>query len=392
MLRPFVPLWLVALGLATGCGEGPADPAPPPSDALAYVVDQGLRRATLESQLVSTANAYAFERLRSYALDDGWDALPIEPLADIPAWPDTQVPPEESEFLALGRRAFFEYPARVGAEFAPGLAPGMDMPHAREAEDGTGRAVITCATCHAGPAGGPDAIGAPNTALNIGAIYAQAFDAPDSPELSSWGPGRMDVTADTADDPVRIIDLRPLRHQRLLQAAGAIRQRHPTDLAIRLETLLITASGRRTRPARATIAALAWWLHTLSPPAPQAPPPKVFQERCARCHDPATGYASSDPIPAADVATDPTAAWSPGRGTGGYKAPSLIGVTQRSPLLHDASIPTLDALLDPARTRGGHTFTAALAPAQLTHLKTFLTSLTSRTSRTSATPGQLPTL
>ncbi len=364
---------LVACGGAPGA-PAPSEPVPPL--ALRYIEDSGFRRATMESQLVSTANAYAFERRRSYALADGWDRLPLEPLAPADLWPDSQAPPDLSALLDLGRRAFFDYPARVGKEFAPGI--GQGIPYAKMAADGSGRAVITCATCHVSPAG---VVLAPNTALDIGALYVEAFEAaPGSnayDQLLSWGPGRMDVTADTADDPVRFADLRPVAHQRLLQSAGAIRQRTPVDLAIRLETLLIGSSGRRTRPPRATMAALAWWLHSASAPAPTPPPapPPSFAERCARCHDPAAGYASADPIPSDDVGTDPAAAWSPGRGTGGYKAPSLVAVGDRSPLLHDASIPDLATLLDPAREQGGHTFTEGLSEAAVADLMEFLGGL-----------------
>lgn len=365
----FVPL---ALLLAVGCGAG--EPAPlqdTPAAAKRYVEDGAFRRATLESQLVVTTNAYAFERLREYGRPS-WDALPIEPLAQGGDWPDMQAPSGLPALLTLGRRAFFEYPARVGAEFGPGLDRGM--PNAWRAPDGSGRAVITCATCHTGPDG---VVGAPNTALDIGAIYAEAFGTPDEPTLLRWGPGRMDVTSDTADDPVRIADVRQVRHQRLLQSAGAVRQRSPVDLAIRLETLLITASGRRTRPPRATMAALAWWLHTLGSAANEDAAPAVFVDRCGRCHDPGGAYASALPIPVQDVGTAAAAAWSPGRGTGGYKAPSLIGVAERRPLFHDASQPGLDAVLDPDRSAGGHLFTAGLTGEEVAQLRAFL-SATSR--------------
>jgi hypothetical protein len=37
------------------------------------------------------------------------------------------------------------------------------------------------------------------------------------------------------------------------------------------------------------------------------------------------------------------------RGTGTYRVPSLHGVGTRGPLLHDGTVPDLDAMFDPAR-------------------------------------------
>jgi hypothetical protein len=185
----------------------------------------------------------------------------------------------------------------------------------------------------------------------------------------------MDVTADTADDPVRFADLRPVASQPLLQAAGAVRHRTPSDLAIRLDTLIIGASGRRTRPALATIVALAWWLDLRSAVDDVDGTDAAFDSRCARCHQPAHGYASPEPIPVEEVGTDDAAAWSPGRGTGGYKAPSLRRLAGRTPLLHDASVPDLETLLDPARRQGGHTFTGGLSVEEVDVLIDFLRTL-----------------
>ncbi|HEY4102524.1 MAG TPA: hypothetical protein VGM44_01490, partial [Polyangiaceae bacterium] len=38
------------------------------------------------------------------------------------------------------------------------------------------------------------------------------------------------------------------------------------------------------------------------------------------------------------------------RGTGTYRVPSLRGVSTRGPLLHDGTVPSLDAMFDPGRT------------------------------------------
>jgi hypothetical protein len=49
------------------------------------------------------------------------------------------------------------------------------------------------------------------------------------------------------------------------------------------------------------------------------------------------------------VGTDPTLGMSADRGTGYYRMPSLHGVGSRGPLLHDGTVPSLDAMFDPAR-------------------------------------------
>jgi hypothetical protein len=51
----------------------------------------------------------------------------------------------------------------------------------------------------------------------------------------------------------------------------------------------------------------------------------------------------------AAIGTDPTFGSSRDRGTGACRVPSLRGVGSRGPLLHDASVPSAAALLDPAR-------------------------------------------
>jgi hypothetical protein len=54
--------------------------------------------------------------------------------------------------------------------------------------------------------------------------------------------------------------------------------------------------------------------------------------------------------------------------------PSLRGLGSRTPLLHDASILTLGAFLDPARA-GGHPFGLDLDDASRATLLTYLSTL-----------------
>ena len=65
------------------------------------------------------------------------------------------------------------------------------------------RSGYSCALCHGGSRPGPA-----NAALDYGRLYADAFpDHPEATRWRSWGPGRVDVTDDGIDDPLRIPDL-----------------------------------------------------------------------------------------------------------------------------------------------------------------------------------------
>lgn len=97
----------------------------------------------------------------------------------------------------------------------------------------------------------------------------------------------------------------------------------------------------------------------------------VFQGACASCHAP-LGPRFGAVIPIAEIGTDPgrVAAWtsdvatafnqygsghawkfSHSRGATGYVAGSLEGVWLRAPYLHNGSVPSLDALLQPSTSR-----------------------------------------
>jgi hypothetical protein len=73
----------------------------------------------------------------------------------------------------------------------------------------------------------------------------------------------------------------------------------------------------------------------------------VFSRDCAGCHLPPAFTGA--PVPLAVIGTDPMLGLSPSRGTGTYRVPSLHGVGSRGPLLHDGTIPSIEALLDPSR-------------------------------------------
>jgi hypothetical protein len=184
--------------------------------------------------------------------------------------------------------------------------------------------------------------------------------------LSAWGPGRLDVSTSEGSEPVRIPDLRPTRFQRQLQADATVAQRDLIALAIRIETLIITAHEGTIRPPREVALALAAFVWSLSdslPAAAQGPETErgsaAFERSCAGCHRP-PGF-TGPPIRIEVVGTDPVHGRSPERGTGSYEVPSLRGVGDRGLLLHDGEVGSLDALLDPARHgsptgEGGHRF------------------------------------
>ena len=73
----------------------------------------------------------------------------------------------------------------------------------------------------------------------------------------------------------------------------------------------------------------------------------VFEASCAECHA-APGFTGA-PVALSAIGTDPTLGRSADRGTGTYRVPSLRGVGSRGPLLHDGTLPSIAALLDPAR-------------------------------------------
>nr|MDQ3032804.1 cytochrome c [Myxococcota bacterium] len=197
----------------------------------------------------------------------------------------------------------------------------------------------------------------------------------------SWGPGRADVIEDVADTPIAIPDLWGLRHQRLLTQAGTLRHESPLALAIRQETQYVQANHHRTRPPRELMWALSLYLYSLEPPPARAfegaPRDRergaaIFANACGRCHSSAIG--SGELVDAAEVGTDPELALGDARGTGGYRPAPLLRVADAAPYLHHGVIPSLDALLDPAREEHGHRFGMDLSADERTQVIAYLRS------------------
>jgi hypothetical protein len=225
--------------------------------------------------------------------------------------------------------------------------------------DGSGAVALTCSTCHAGRAAdGGLWPGLPSSNLDIGAAILDARGEPaalSQDPIAAWGPGRLDVTTASGLEPARIPDLRAVRWLEYLQQDGTVRAPDLTALAIRIETLIVTSQEAVLRPPRVVALALAAYVRSLAAALPSidaaanasAQGAAVFAAECAGCHAP-PGFTGA-PVSLARIGTDPTLGLSAERGTGAYRVPSLRGVGTRGPLLHDGTIPSVDAFFDPAR-------------------------------------------
>lgn len=417
---------------ATTSATSPAD-----DDRARYLDDPRARRAALEASLHSPSNLYSRQRLEAYGLQTrGWDTLPEwrprvvrmeaalvaqlargerPPPPDAPLW-DGRVPSSPEAWVALGRRVFFEYPMRAEVYLEHTLArPELRAAYGVEATargelpgvvyfvdtDGEPQVGLTCALCHSAVEGGEVVPGRARRHLDFGRLrlaYHADTDEPLSAEqarrMARWGPGRADVTEDDDEDPVAIPDLWGLAAQRWLTSAGTIRHDSPLALALRQETQLIDAGHQRVRPPRVLVWALTQYLYTLAPPARvhgAAPAAHtagraLFAQHCRPCHhNEALGGAL---VEVSRIGTDPALARGRGRGTGHYRVPVLVGLDAGAPFLHDGSVPTLEALLSPARlspdytggARGpgpvpGHLAGTALPPADRAALLDYLETL-----------------
>jgi len=320
-----------------------------------YLDDASFRRAELAASLVNPANAYSRARLERYA---AWEELPEwNPRVNgrALAITDAARAGDRDALEALGAAAFVTYPVQ---QLPPGAAH-VDGEVAVAMADGTTRRAYTCATCHAADG----VAGAPNASLDLGRVLADAVRDPDSP-LRAWGPGRADVSSRTKTEPVRIPDLRATRYQTYLHVDATVAQRSIASLALRIETLLVTGHGEIIRPPREVALGLAVYLWSLAPPIPTAPPPPVFVAACGHCHA-SPGLAGS-PVPLASIGVD-AVGLSADRGTGTWRVPALVGVHQRARLLHDGTVASVAALLDPQRIGPHHIALSATARAELVH-------------------------
>lgn len=406
----------------------PATVAPPWSDAwllahaTTFLTDTPARRAALEASLTNPANMYSRIRLAAYGQGDrGWDRLPVWNPRSLPVTADLVptlargdmpvIPSERAplwngvtpttmpEWVALGRRVFFEYPMRaeVFMEYAltqPALAAAVGVERLPNGDvpglvvfaniDGETRVGITCAICHSTIHEGELVAGEARRTFDYGKLrltFDQVHHTIRSPEearrMAKWGPGRADVTEDNDEDPVTIPDLWGLRSQRWLTQAGTIRHDSPLALAIRQDTQLTDSNHARVRPPRELAWALTMYVYTLAPPAHPAPPqPRgaaLFAEHCAHCH--ANAAYGGKLIKASVIGTDPALATSKGRGTGKYRVPTLLDVAASAPYLHHGLVPSLEDLLSPTREVAGHRAGTDLSVQDRTALIAYLQTL-----------------
>jgi len=368
-----------ALGLALACQRAaPVGASAELEVGRRFIAEREFRRAALERSLVNR-DGDARKRLAHYAVEAGWEALPIlnPELAPIVAgerpelsklW-SGRVEWSEPALLELGRRAFEEWPAQRAPGFARLVGSAASAPQlARDRladigawvddrgrvaglvwvkyVDGSVEPALSCASCHARPDAMGHLVHGIASELDLGQLTGDA-----------WGPGRVDVTVDGSSNPVAVPDLRATRHQRRLHHAGNL-VNSLEALAVRTETLLITARADVARPPREIAFALAYYVWSLgaqrSTPAP--PPSASFVQACGRCHSGPTG--AGELVADVEVGTDPSATASSARGTGGYRVPSLYGVSQRPRLTHLGWPIGLPEFLDPSRigSMPGHAF------------------------------------
>jgi cytochrome c5 len=369
-----------------------------------FIDDTPYRRAALEHALTNHGNVYSRIRLNSYGRGErGWDKLPEwtprsrlvtgELAAQLargempavekdhaPLW-DGVEPTTMAGWVALGRRVFFEFPMRAEVFMEHGLtrpelaaAVGIERTSTGDVPglvvfanvDGETRVGITCAICHSTVKDGATVAGSARRSFDYGRLrvaYYTDTGAPLDPSLgkrmASWGPGRADVTEDDDEDPVTIPDLWGRRAQTWLTQAGTIRHDSPLALAIRQETQLTDSNHALIRPPRALAWALAMYVYSLvPPPSSQAASPlatrgsAVFADRCASCHSNAAFGGKA--IAATAIGTNAALATGRGRGTGNYRVPPLVRVSEGAPYLHDGSVASLTELLSAERLDPGY--------------------------------------
>jgi hypothetical protein len=373
----------LALALVLGCARPTAAQRATADEELEagrrFVTELSSRRAALEKSLAVTDNGEAQLRLQNYALPGKWEALPVlnAELAPVtlgqgPAlarlWAG-EVVWNERALLELGRHAFEEWPAQRAPQLRALLGPALQPVSTDRRRlaavgawlddrgrvggfvwarypDGTTEPALSCASCHARPDRAGHLLHGPASDFDLGALVGE-----------HWGPGRVDVTADARDNPVAIPDLRATRHQARLHHSANL-YGGLEALAVRTETLLITARENLVRPPRELAFALAYYVWSLGKPesSPEPTPSASFRENCGGCHSGATGAGGL--VSATRVGTDAAATESPLRGTGGYRVPSLYRVSQRQRLTHLGWSLTLEQFFAPERltTHPGHAF------------------------------------
>lgn len=407
-LRWTMKRWIpIALMLATAaCGDASTEIGEGDdidwmmSHTESYLEDADWRREKLESSLWRPELPYARKRLAAYALkEEGWDLLPVikTEVEGVEAFEadefngsaffDGETPQTRDEWLALGKTVFYEMPMRRDAYLdwvadRPELWQEVGLQTKENGElrgvvkfkdmRGRTRKAATCAMCHAND--GVEGFAAKGLDLGMGrALFADATGT-DPQSFADWGAGTVDVTDDGVTDSLAIPNLWGVSEQAYINKSGAIKLTSPAALAVRFETQYIVGHSLEGRPDRRLTWALAMYVLSLQAPEPAEEGPvaegaEIFEQNCATCHNPESGF-SGGLVPAELLTSDPQAAYSSFRGTGFYKTPSLLGVSQGGPYLHDASVDSLDTLL-----REGHPTGDKLDDEERAQLLDFLETL-----------------
>lgn len=352
-----------------------------------FVEDGDFRRSLLVNSFVNPSNGYSQLRAQNYGPGNAWDELEVwnpevrflkDDGSDAPFKPFPEIDfstIDEEELRAIGKAAFERFPLAIDL----GIQSYTQNPESiglwkSESRIGglvevslpTGVSVSkTCATCHANTRDGKLTYGIANGNLEYGRVLG-----------TDWGHGTIDVTPDGQDNPTSIPDIRPIRFQEYLHWAATLNNSLGA-LAVRIETLFITSLSRKLRPPRGVAFALAYYFWTLSDEEvsttnmESTPGYKHFEKHCITCHrlDGSTGA----PIAIETIGTRPRVGES-SRGTGTYRIPSLVGVSERGRFLHDASIDSLEMLFDSKRLNEtpGHVFGLSLSENEKTELLDFL--------------------
>ena len=388
-----------ALGplLLIGCGLPPAA-----VDATsAYLNDPAYARAEMTASLVNPGNGYSAVRLAHYASGQAgdWDRLPEwNPPAEAVEAAELDAPggaspnqlssraaplalpasirsADDPALIALGRAAFDHYPTQLAQYLSVALtsraaaarygllldAAGRvgSLVRARMA-DGSGALALTCASCHtAGATEGGVSPGRPNARLDLGAaiVESQGIPASESQDPhAAWGPGRVDVTTEAGTEPARIPDLRPVRWLGYLQQDATLRARDLTTLAIRIETLIVTA-GNAGRAAAADRRAGAGGLRRFARfvVALARRGRGAVAERRLRVRGPLRRVPRAAGVHGRAGAAlghrNRSGCWAcpPSAGRGCIVSRRYTASGRRGPLLHDGTVPSVDAMFDPSR-------------------------------------------